>query len=298
MEEQQSYSDNNRPWQRSAMIPLTLAVIGLAAGPTGNARGAEQSPAAVTAYINALPAESNAARDARHARVAKNRSDDRDLIMVHRGASRFAPENSLEAYVEAMAHGADGVEIDLRRSADGVLYLFHDDILNRLVKGTGKVKDKTYYQLASLPFLSNKNRPQTRVPTFVAFLALARERDILMHLDVKEPGLQDELIRLFDEADMWDHIVEVNGGNAERIRNHPKVKLRKYKGWFPEIDKPELLKSFMAQEGSMVFLKNDPTPAAKYLQRSGAGDAKLPAGLLAQWQADGTWKILKQVEKP
>jgi glycerophosphoryl diester phosphodiesterase len=47
-------------------------------------------------------------------------------ILAHRGASGTAPENTLEAFREAMAQGADGVELDVHRSADGVLVVHHD----------------------------------------------------------------------------------------------------------------------------------------------------------------------------
>ncbi|MGH9050309.1 MAG: glycerophosphodiester phosphodiesterase [Acidimicrobiia bacterium] len=47
-------------------------------------------------------------------------------ILAHRGASRAAPENTLAAFVEAANLGADGVELDVHRSADGVLVVHHD----------------------------------------------------------------------------------------------------------------------------------------------------------------------------
>lgn len=48
------------------------------------------------------------------------------MILAHRGASRVAPENTLEAFVQAARVGADGVELDVRRSADGALVVHHD----------------------------------------------------------------------------------------------------------------------------------------------------------------------------
>lgn len=50
------------------------------------------------------------------------------LIYGHRGASKLAPDNSIEALVLAAQAGGDGVEIDVRRSSDGVLILAHDSI--------------------------------------------------------------------------------------------------------------------------------------------------------------------------
>jgi len=50
----------------------------------------------------------------------------RPLVLAHRGARRRAPENTLEAFVVARAQGADGVELDVRRTRDGALVVHHD----------------------------------------------------------------------------------------------------------------------------------------------------------------------------
>jgi len=50
----------------------------------------------------------------------------RPLVLGHRGASRRAPENTLAAFALAGRLGADGVELDVRRTADGVLVVHHD----------------------------------------------------------------------------------------------------------------------------------------------------------------------------
>jgi glycerophosphoryl diester phosphodiesterase len=51
------------------------------------------------------------------------------LVIGHRGASRAHPENTLEAFQGAIDQGADGIELDVRRTADGALALSHDDTL-------------------------------------------------------------------------------------------------------------------------------------------------------------------------
>ncbi len=48
------------------------------------------------------------------------------LVLAHRGANRLAPENTVPAMAAALAHGADGVELDIHRSADGTLVVHHD----------------------------------------------------------------------------------------------------------------------------------------------------------------------------
>jgi glycerophosphoryl diester phosphodiesterase len=64
-------------------------------------------------------------------------------VIGHRGAASLAPENSIVAIRTAIGGGADGVEIDVRRSADGVLVLMHDNDVARL-GGAGRVDENPF----------------------------------------------------------------------------------------------------------------------------------------------------------
>jgi glycerophosphoryl diester phosphodiesterase len=61
-------------------------------------------------------------------------------VIGHRGAAAFAPENTLPSFEHAVRVGADAVELDLHRSADGRLMVIHDPSLGRLTEGTGPVE--------------------------------------------------------------------------------------------------------------------------------------------------------------
>jgi glycerophosphoryl diester phosphodiesterase len=58
-------------------------------------------------------------------------------IVVHRGANHLAPENTFASINKALEYGVQWIEIDVRASKDGVLYDFHDMVLNRTTDGTG-----------------------------------------------------------------------------------------------------------------------------------------------------------------
>ncbi|MEO7678744.1 MAG: glycerophosphodiester phosphodiesterase family protein, partial [Verrucomicrobiota bacterium] len=58
-------------------------------------------------------------------------------ISLHRGASRYAPENTMPAFAKALRLGADFIEFDVRTTRDGGLFLLHDSRLNRTTDGTG-----------------------------------------------------------------------------------------------------------------------------------------------------------------
>lgn len=262
----------------------------------------------VLGYITHIPPESKQARRMRHEIIAARRAG--IPLMVHRGASKEAPENTLEAYAAAMDLGADGVEIDVRRSKDGVLYLFHDDTLDRETNGSGKVKDLTYHELLKLTpkRIYGRANKDTRPPTLTAFLVLARQRAMLLHLDIKESGIQNELADMFSKMDMWDHIVEVNAGNADRLRppddpnsrdpNAPynKVRLIPYKGWAPTSDAPdeEIIKAIRqwmpTQPAKQMVFCRDPRLAVRAMGKKASGPRHLPDNLRAWWAPDGIVK--------
>lgn len=74
----------------------------------------------------------------------------RPLNIGHRGAAGLAPENTLAAFQAGVAAGADGVELDVQRTVDGHLVVFHDDDLRRIAGVHGSVVTSTLEQLREL----------------------------------------------------------------------------------------------------------------------------------------------------
>ncbi|MGE3269224.1 MAG: glycerophosphodiester phosphodiesterase [Chloroflexota bacterium] len=72
------------------------------------------------------------------------------LIFAHRGASGYAPENTMPAFELAREMGAGGIETDIQVSKDGVLVLVHDTKVDRTSNGTGNVADFTWQELSAL----------------------------------------------------------------------------------------------------------------------------------------------------
>jgi len=72
------------------------------------------------------------------------------IIFAHRGASAYAPENTLAAFALALTQGADGIELDAKLSADGSVVVIHDATVDRTTNGQGKVKDLSLADLRSL----------------------------------------------------------------------------------------------------------------------------------------------------
>ena len=108
-------------------------------------------------------------------------------IAHHRGASRYAPENTLPALEKAVRLGADFVEFDLQTTKDGGFVLLHDRTLNRTTDGRGPARDWDLAKIAALDAGSWFGRPfaRTPVPTLDAFLEAAGTR-VELYVDAKD----------------------------------------------------------------------------------------------------------------
>ena len=71
-------------------------------------------------------------------------------IWAHRGASAYAPENTLEAFELAVKMGADGVELDVHIARDGELVVAHDERVDRVADGSGLICEMTTPELKRL----------------------------------------------------------------------------------------------------------------------------------------------------
>jgi glycerophosphoryl diester phosphodiesterase len=72
------------------------------------------------------------------------------IVFAHRGASAYAPENTLAAFELALAHSADAIELDVKLSADGHAVVIHDATVERTTGAHGRVKDLSLAQLRAL----------------------------------------------------------------------------------------------------------------------------------------------------
>ena len=69
------------------------------------------------------------------------------IVIAHKGASAYAPENTIAAFKLAIQQGADAIELDAKLSLDGTVVVIHDQTLERTTDGTGNVRD---YSVANL----------------------------------------------------------------------------------------------------------------------------------------------------
>lgn len=99
---------------------------------------------------------------------AKLDGNDRNYVFVtmHRGDWRHYPENSRDAIIGAINHGADVVELDVCRTKDGRFVLLHDRKLDRVTEGKGKVADYTLAEIKKLHLRENQGGKNAKVTKY------------------------------------------------------------------------------------------------------------------------------------
>lgn len=129
-------------------------------------------------------------------------------ILGHRGASAYAPENTMAAFELALEQGADGVELDVHLSKDGELVVIHDERVDRTTDAKGFVKDYTLAELSCFDASCGKDGfAGARIPTLREVYGLFRNEDRMINVEIKTdmidyPGICDKLLALEDEMDM------------------------------------------------------------------------------------------------
>jgi glycerophosphoryl diester phosphodiesterase len=118
-------------------------------------------------------------------------------VACHRGASRYAPENTLPAYTTAYAMRADYVEFDVRPSSDGKYFLLHDGRLDRTTNQKGPIRDFPAATIATLDAGSwfSRTFAGTRVPTLDEFLS-AVPPEVQLYFDAKDIRPEDLAVAL------------------------------------------------------------------------------------------------------
>ena len=129
-------------------------------------------------------------------------------LYCHRTANQDVPENTLESLDQAALLGCDAVEVDIRRTLDGVLVLNHDGFLERLSDGIGEV-EKSYYADLQLRDFGSWMSPRfagLHIATFADAVRMARRDHVQIILDIKTPGLVPDILSALREENMLDRV--------------------------------------------------------------------------------------------
>ncbi|MEU3896955.1 glycerophosphodiester phosphodiesterase family protein [Streptomyces sp. NPDC045251] len=145
-----------------------------------------------------------------HARAPQIGEDDGPVVVAHRGASGYAPENTLAAVDRAAELGIRWVENDVQRTRDGELVVLHDDSLRRTTdveevfpdRSPWKVKDFTAAEIARLDAGSwfGPEYADARVPTLEQYVERVEDNHQKLLLELKNPelypGIEEETLKV------------------------------------------------------------------------------------------------------
>ena len=111
---------------------------------------------------------------------------------AHRGASSYAPENTMLSFMLGLTMGANGIETDVQKTKDNHLVLFHDDTLNRVTGKDGCIADYTLSELKSF-WVSNLGLSD-RIVTLDEFLSAFCKKKIHFAIELKVFGIAKEVV--------------------------------------------------------------------------------------------------------
>ena len=143
----------------------------------------------------------------------KNTVQRRPLVWAHRGASGYAPENTLPAFQKAFQMGADGIELDVQMTKDGELVVCHDETIGRTSNGSGWIKDKTLAELKALDFsCGQKDFAGVTIPTMREVFELLAPTDMIINIELKTGivfylGMTKKLLELTSECGFSDRVI-------------------------------------------------------------------------------------------
>jgi len=138
----------------------------------------------------------------------------RPLVFAHRGGCALGPENTIAAFDLGMAAGADGLELDVHLSADGVVVVHHDKTLDRTTNGAGPLARLTAAELAAvdagcrfedagrLPFAGQ----HIGIPTLRGVLQRYRDIPIIIEMKVDAVEMGEAVAAEVHRADAVDRV--------------------------------------------------------------------------------------------
>lgn len=138
---------------------------------------------------------------------------------AHRGASSYAPENTLRSFYRGLEMKANGIETDIQRTKDGVLVLFHDDTMERITGDHACISDFTYEELLKKDFgrFFGPEFANEKIVTFKDFLKYFGGKDLHLALETKQLGIEADTVRMAGQyasdssivytSFIWDSVV-------------------------------------------------------------------------------------------
>jgi glycerophosphoryl diester phosphodiesterase len=175
----------------------------------------------------------------------------RPLVFAHRGGSALGPENTVAAFDRGIAAGADGIELDVHLSADGVVIVHHDATLDRTTDGSGPVRTRTAAELQRLDAACRFGAAQgfplrgagICVPTLAEVLHRYPDRRLIIEMKENTVAMGEAVAAVVRATGAADRVCAAGFGlraawAARRVlpematsATHTEVRLALYRSW-------------------------------------------------------------------
>ncbi len=193
------------------------------------------------------------------------------LVIGHRGAMAYMPENTLSSFQKALELGAEIVEFDVRKTKDNHLIVVHDAGMKRTAGREGKVKNLTSKEIRS--FVMDKNK---RIPTLEETIDALKGK-AQMNIEIKARGIEKEVAAIIQKKNVEQSVIVSSFHHPTLLtlkRILPSVRIaplfgskdkisyflydgkKRIKPWSIHIDKKSAVKGVLKkahQEGIKVF---------------------------------------------
>lgn len=147
-------------------------------------------------------------------------------VWAHRGASGYAPENTMSAFRKAIEMGADGIELDVQMTKDGHIVVIHDEWIDRTSNGTGWVKDYTIDELRKYNFNNgNKDYPMEKIPTMEEVFELVKPTKLSINIEIKTgivfyPQIEEKILAMTKRMGMEDRVIYSSFNHSTIVKIH------------------------------------------------------------------------------
>ena len=160
-------------------------------------------------------------------------------ILAHRGASGYAPENTMPSFQKAVDLGADGIELDIQLTKDGEIVVMHDETVDRTTDGSGWVKDFTLEEIKQLnanyqnrtdPWSGSKEQgsiifPEYEfvdVPTMREVFELIEPTGLTIDIELKTGivfyPIEEKILEMAKEFEMEDRVLYSSFNHASIMK--------------------------------------------------------------------------------
>lgn len=143
---------------------------------------------------------------------------------AHRGASEYAPENTISSFRKAIELGANGIELDLQITKDKQIVIFHDKLIDKKSNGIGKIEDYTYEELKMLDFGSwfDKSYKNEHIVLFEDFAKEFFSKDLTFAIEIKVLGIEQSVLDIINKYKKHDNIY-ISSFEFETLKNISKI---------------------------------------------------------------------------